>query len=162
MHVPPTPKTLQEVEAIAPGPVLDALVAQHALGYAVAWDDGVNGATGAYAYATAGGARRPVPRFSTDGLAAEAVVQALLAETDAFVLRGGSRGWYALSHYPDEEASHPAGNLEFVRLERAESRPHAVCRCALRTFVLRDSGPDEDEIEAAQEEWVNWAESQGS
>ncbi|MEL6772970.1 MAG: hypothetical protein AAFP18_18065 [Bacteroidota bacterium] len=147
--------TLADIEALAAGPVLDALVAQHALGLAVVWNDKAFAEDGAYAYTGADGKTRVVLPYSTDPLAAEALVHAIRDRRGGrFTLLAFHDGWLALGHTPQTETTGPMGTLEFSRLEVAPTRALAIARCALRVFVLDDRGPTDDEIEDAQAAWA--------
>ncbi|MEM8560256.1 MAG: hypothetical protein AAGG50_20745 [Bacteroidota bacterium] len=151
----PSLDTLADIEALGAGPMLDALAAQHALGLAVVWDDEALAEEGAYAYTGADGKARSVPPYSTDPLAAEALVHAIRdRRRGRFTLLAFRDGWLALGHTPQTETTGPLGTLEFTRLETAPTRALAIARCALRVFVLDDRGPTDDEIEDAQAAWA--------
>ena len=152
--------TLKDIEAAEAGPRLDALAAQHALGWSVNWDDEDHLARwGSYSYTAADGKRRAIPSFSHDALAAEALVQVIRDVRDGhFTLFAFSTGWKALGHTPDlltgfGEHAFLAGYHQLDRLAGGATRSLAICRCALRTFVLDDEGPTEEEMATAAKEW---------
>ena len=150
-----TPENLAEVEAMEAGPELDALVAQHALGWKIDWNDqSYFDRRGAYAYVGADDKRRAVPPFSSDSLHSELLIQAIRERQDGhFTLLAFTTGWKALGHTPDVRSGHPAGSVEFSRLASANTRALAISRCALRVFVLDDYGPTDEEVQEAERDW---------
>lgn len=152
--------TLDDVEHLDSGPFLDALVAHHVLGWDIEWDDTeFLDRRNAYAYRGSDGKKRAVPPFSIDTLHAELLVQAIREQRDGhFTLFAFTTGWKALGHTPDlllggGENAFPAGYVQLQRLAQADTRALAICRCALRTFVLDDWGPTGEELEREQTKW---------
>jgi hypothetical protein len=141
---------LKEIEEIEAGPQLDALVAKYVFGQSVtSKSDGKE-----YRVLEKDGSESLIPSYSENREAAELVVEAIRDERSGhYTLLAFTTGWKALGHTPDVRSGYPTGDLEFSRLETAPTPAVAICRAALRVFVLNDWGPTDEEVKEAYEWW---------
>lgn len=148
-----TPTTLAEIETLQAGPELDALVAQHVMGWTINWDC-KRGPIEAYEGTEPSGAPRTVPPFSTDSAFSDAVIHRIREERDGhFTLLAFTGGWKALGRTPEGYGDFVLDFLQYNRLKAAETPALAICRCGLRVFLLNDLGPTEGEMEEVQKEF---------
>jgi hypothetical protein len=146
--------TFEEIENIPSGVYLDALVAAHVFGWHVNLTEFDIGQTDTLMGVSPDGKEQPIPPYSTDENVAQEVVKVIRKARDGhFTLLSFTTGWKALGHTPNVLSNFPTGYIEFSRLGTAISPAHAICRCALRVFILNDYGPEDKEIEVAEQEW---------